>query len=89
MQSFYLFTTFTSEVKQMWHMYKYVLNTLLDKIYSCKHIKMSCLFDSDSEKKEPVKESLPVKYKRMHKDTFHTETQFAKGVGDDLFVDSK
>ena len=25
MPSFYLFTTFTSEVKQMWHMYKYVL----------------------------------------------------------------
>ena len=25
MQSFYIFTVFTSEVKQMWHMYKYVL----------------------------------------------------------------
>ena len=25
MPSFYLFMTFTSEVKQMWHMYKYVL----------------------------------------------------------------
>ena len=41
--SFYLFTTFISEVKQMLHMYKYVLNTLFDKIYSRKHIEMSCL----------------------------------------------
>ena len=43
MQSFYLFTTFTSEVKEMWNIYKYFLNTLLDKIYYSKHIEMSCI----------------------------------------------
>ena len=38
MPSFNLFTTFTSEVKQMWHMHKYV--TLLDKIYLSQHIEI-------------------------------------------------
>ena len=44
MSSFYFFTTFTIEVKLLWHMYKYVLNTLLDRMCIFKQTYRNVLF---------------------------------------------
>ena len=43
MPSFYLFTTFTSDINQMWNMYKYVLKHPLRQVLFKQHIEMSCL----------------------------------------------
>ena len=42
MPPFYLFKTFSTEVKQLWHMNKYVLNHPFRQDTSSKQIEMSC-----------------------------------------------
>ena len=41
MPSFYLYRTFTSEAKQMWHMYTYVLKHPIRHIYDIFHVKQT------------------------------------------------